>query len=79
MQVIIYKKIQHSYKKIKLDKVSKFTSKSCENNTCSSKANLSVVKILKQIIFMSDDELQLNTVGHDNDDQSQNCHHSLLS
>lgn len=55
--------------------------KACESgddNTSGAQTNLSVVKVLEQVVLVSDDELKLNTVGHDDDKQTKDGHDSLL-
>lgn len=55
-----------------------FTCKSGDDNTGGAKTDLSVVKVLEQIVLVSDHKLKLNTVGHDDDQKAENGHDCLL-
>lgn len=54
------------------------TSESGDDDTGGSEADLGVVEVLEQVILVSDDKLELNTVGHDDDEKAEDGHDCLL-
>ena len=55
-----------------------FTNDCSKYDTCDSEAHLSAVKLLEEIIFVFNNKLELNAVGHYDYDQAQNGHHGFF-
>lgn len=49
-----------------------------QNDTSCAKSHLGVVKVHEESVLVFDDKFQLNTVGHNDNNEAENGHDGLL-